>query len=97
MSSDTESDSDLPVFNLNPAISASIYPGLIPAMSAECEHVFSSAKKLITPERNRLNEQIIEASECLKNWWNCGLIQQTNAPAEDDFEDCELEDEDDDI
>jgi hypothetical protein len=41
----------------------------IPAMSAECERVFSSTKKLITPERNRLAEEIIEASERLKNWW----------------------------
>jgi hypothetical protein len=39
----------------------------IPAMSAECERIFSSTKKLITPERNGLHEQIIEASECLKN------------------------------
>jgi hypothetical protein len=45
-------------------------------MSAECERVFSSAKKLITPERNRLTEEIIEASKCLKNWWDCGLTQQ---------------------
>ena len=48
----------------------------IPAMSAECERVFSSCKKLITPERNRLAEDIIEASECLKNWWDIGLIHQ---------------------
>ena len=46
------------------------------SMSAECERVFSSTKKLITPERNRLAEEIIEASECLKNWWGRGLIQQ---------------------
>jgi hypothetical protein len=46
------------------------------ATSAECERVFSSVKKLITPERNRLTEEIIEASECLKSWWDCGLIQQ---------------------
>ena len=98
MSSDTESDSDLPVFDLNPAIADSICPRLIPAMSAECERVFSSAKKLITPERNRLNEQIIEASECLKNWWDRGLIQQQpDVPGEDDSVDCELNDEDDDI
>ena len=45
-------------------------------MSAECERVFSSTKKLITPERNRLTEDIIEASECLKNWWDHGLIVQ---------------------
>jgi hypothetical protein len=48
----------------------------IPAMSAECERVFSSTKKLIIPERNRLAEEIIEASECLENWWERGLIQQ---------------------
>jgi hypothetical protein len=30
-----------------------------PAMSTECERVFSSAKKLITPERNQLEEDII--------------------------------------
>ena len=48
----------------------------IPAMSTECERVFSNTKKLITPERNRLAEDIIEASECLKNWWDRGLIQQ---------------------
>jgi hypothetical protein len=48
----------------------------IPTMSAECERVFSNTKKLITPERNRLVEEIIEVSECLKNWWDRGLIQQ---------------------
>lgn len=47
-----------------------------PAMSAECERVFSSAKKLITPERNHLGEDIIEACECLKAWWKNSLIEQ---------------------
>ena len=51
-------------------------------MSAECERVFSSAEKLVTPERNRLAEEIIEASECLKNWWDGELIQEL----EDDTE-----------
>jgi hypothetical protein len=46
------------------------------SMSAECESLFSSTKKPITPERNRPAEEIIEASECLKNWWDRGLIQQ---------------------
>ena len=41
----------------------------IPMMSAECERVFSSAKHLITDSRNRLNPDIIEASECLKHWF----------------------------
>jgi hypothetical protein len=47
----------------------------IPAMSAECERVFSSAKKLITPERNALADDTIEACECLKAWWDQGLIR----------------------
>ena len=41
----------------------------IPAMSAECERVFSSAKHLITDARNRLNPDIIEANQCLKHWF----------------------------
>ena len=49
----------------------------IPAMLAECERVFSS-KKLITPKGNRLAEHTIEASECLKNWWDRGLIEQVD-------------------
>lgn len=32
------------------------------AMSAECDRMFSSTKKLIGPERNPSTEQIIEAS-----------------------------------
>jgi hypothetical protein len=44
----------------------------------ECERVFSSVKKLITPERNQLKEDIIEACECecLKAWWRNSLIEQ---------------------
>ena len=48
----------------------------IPATSAECERIFSSAKKLVTPERNRLSDDIIEAIECLKAWWDSGIISQ---------------------
>jgi hypothetical protein len=53
-------------------------------MSAECERVFSSIKKMITPERNRLHKEIIEASECLKNWWDHGLIIQQGYAQESD-------------
>jgi hypothetical protein len=64
-------------------------------MSAECERVFSSTKKLITPERNRLHEQIIEASECLKNWWDHGLLsQQPHAVESDDSDNGELSEDD---
>jgi hypothetical protein len=63
---------------------ATIYPILakmafdlfsIPAMSSECERVFSQAKKLITDERNRLSPATIEADECQKNWLSQGLVQ----------------------
>src|SRR5436305_1707060 len=54
-------------------------PLAIPAMSAEGEGVF---KKRITPESNRLTEDIINASECLKNWWECGLIEQQDSDDE---------------
>jgi hypothetical protein len=47
-----------------------------PAMSTECERVFSSIKKLITPERNHLGGDIIEAYEYLKAWWRNSLIEQ---------------------
>jgi hypothetical protein len=36
-------------------------------MSVEYERIFSSIKKLISAEKNRLREEIIEASEYLKN------------------------------
>ena len=43
-------------------------------MSHEPERVFSSAKLLISNIRNRLGDDIIEASECLKSWIQQGLI-----------------------
>jgi hypothetical protein len=82
---DSDSSPD-PTINLDPSLLACITP----AMSAECERVFSSTKKLITPERNKLHIEIIEASECLKNWWDRGLIEQRNRalddPNADEFE-----------
>ena len=44
----------------------------IPAMSAETERVFSGAKLTISLNRNRLTEDIIEATECLKRWYKAG-------------------------
>jgi hypothetical protein len=35
----------------------------------------TSAKLLIHDRRSRLKEDIIEASECLRNWQNEGLIK----------------------
>ena len=44
----------------------------IPAMSAEPERLFSSAKISITDRRNRLGIESIEAIECLKSWFSKG-------------------------
>jgi hypothetical protein len=41
----------------------------VPAMSAECERVFSQAKLVITSQRHHLNAEILEAILCLKLWW----------------------------
>jgi hypothetical protein len=41
----------------------------IPAMSADPERLFSSAKHLITDLRNKLGIDIVEAFECLKSWY----------------------------
>ena len=46
----------------------------IPAMSAEPERVFSSTKKLITDERNRLGDETVEADECQKHWLLSGIL-----------------------
>jgi hypothetical protein len=48
----------------------------IPATAADYERTFSSGRKLISPERNRLSDDIIEATECLKAWWDSGIIKQ---------------------
>jgi hypothetical protein len=40
----------------------------IPAMSVECERAFSGTKKMITSSRNRPQEDIVEATKCLKAW-----------------------------
>ena len=40
----------------------------IPAMSSDCERVFSQCKLLITGQRNRLKADIIEATQCLRAW-----------------------------
>ena len=46
----------------------------IPAMSAECEQVFSTAKKLVTDEQNQLSATTIEANELQKAWLKAHII-----------------------
>lgn len=41
----------------------------IPCMSDDAERSFSSGRDLITYRRNRLSADIIEATQCLRNWY----------------------------
>lgn len=45
-----------------------------PAMSSECERVFSQTKKVITDERNRLNSDTVAAIECQKHLLRTGML-----------------------
>jgi hypothetical protein len=40
----------------------------IPAMSAECERAFCSAKRLISNQRCNLKPEVVEADQCTKSW-----------------------------
>ena len=46
----------------------------IPAMSAEVERVFSSTKRTVTTDRNRLTDDTIGKLQLLKYWWQYDLI-----------------------
>jgi hAT family C-terminal dimerisation region len=47
----------------------------IPAMSADPERLFSSAKHLLSDLRNKLGMDIVEAFECLKSWYRLQKIK----------------------
>lgn len=47
----------------------------VPAMSSECERVFSSCAKQTTLESSRLTGILLWHQECLKNWQRQGAIQ----------------------
>lgn len=47
----------------------------IPAMSSECERIFSSCAKQTTAESSQLSGDILWHQECLKNWQNKGAIE----------------------
>ena len=61
----------------------------IPSMAAECERVFSGAKLMISDRRRRLGPDIIQAVQCLRQWWRCAMISDKRegyAFADDDDE-----------
>jgi hypothetical protein len=47
----------------------------IPAISSECERVFSSCAKQTTQYSSRLSGKLLWHQECLKNWQRRGFIE----------------------
>ena len=47
-----------------------------PATSCECERALAEQNDLLSPDRNALGDDIIEALECLKAWWDNELVQR---------------------
>src|ERR1700761_2637959 len=63
----------------------------VPYTSCEIERVFSSAKKMVTPERSSLGDDTIEECELLRNWGLNGVVLPSNTMEDEDDVD---EDED---
>ena len=51
----------------------------MPLMSAECERVFSAAKRFVTDEKNRLKEDILEAVICLRALYKADMAREKEA------------------
>jgi hypothetical protein len=47
----------------------------VPATSCECERIFSTAKRTITSDRNRLSAATIEALQLQKNWLRHSVVK----------------------
>jgi hypothetical protein len=47
----------------------------VPAMSSECERVFSSCAKMTTPDSGKLLGKTLWYHQCLKNWQRRGAIE----------------------
>ena len=62
---------------------------------AECER---AAQRNYSPRKGTASISIsLKASECLRNWWDHGLIWHRDyAPVDPDLEDCEPQDDEDD-
>jgi hypothetical protein len=43
-------------------------------MATQCKRVFSAARRTLTPERNALGLNVLEACECLRWWWRSGVV-----------------------
>ena len=48
----------------------------VPAMSAECERLFSAVGLMVTALRNRLDAEVIGLIQTLRSWLKAGLVDQ---------------------
>ena len=48
----------------------------IPVMSDESERMFSGARRTISWEREQLNSETVEMTECLKHWKKNGILNK---------------------
>nr|CAA68959.1 putative transposase [Ascobolus immersus] len=53
----------------------------IPAMSAECERVFSNAKLILTERRRTIGDEALEANQVLRAWIRAGLTTSDRCDA----------------
>jgi hypothetical protein len=50
----------------------------VQAMSAECERLFSAGGRMVTPQRNSLDAEIISMSLVLRSWYRSGIIHDVD-------------------
>lgn len=60
----------------------------VPAMSSECERLFSATGLMVTPLRNRLDAGTIGLIQTLRSWLRAGIIEEADSTL---FEDTALE------
>ncbi len=54
----------------------------IPAMSSEIERIFSSTRRLISADRNKLHPESIEHLQLLKYWYDHGIFKERSTALE---------------
>jgi hypothetical protein len=47
----------------------------VPSMSAECERLFSAAKRMVTASRRNLDGDVISLCQVLRSWDRAGIIK----------------------
>jgi hypothetical protein len=51
----------------------------VPAMSSECERLFSATSLMVTPLRNRLDAGTIGLVQTLRSWLRTGIVEDVDS------------------